>query len=140
MFYSRENIPEGVANAWDHTCITSQTLPALPHVKAAAREVSKVCKTSTRLSYLPQDTELSSFPMISMDQVTCGFANSVNIMSTRNLVDMQRKGKHCAVHTNSKLARKKERRSCTFSNSQVYIVWNRFLYFLYPLFQKIIML
>lgn len=57
-----------------------------------------------KLSYSPQNTELSSFSMISMGQAKVCQHNV-----DWKLADMQRQAKHCAVHTNSKLARKKER-------------------------------
>lgn len=71
---SRDNTPEGLANAWDHLCVTSRILPPLPkrfkRVKSATQTPAKLEKKKTQNThYLPINTELSGFQMTSARQV-----------------------------------------------------------------------
>lgn len=62
---SGENIPQGVANAWDHPYVTSQTLPPTSKTMQASQRPEKPEKSEERGKKKPQKpTELTTWPKI----------------------------------------------------------------------------
>lgn len=80
---SGENIPGGVATAWDHSCVASQTLPP-PYPNSAS--MSKPEKKLQRSLFAPPKKRDAQFPNDLTHQVICCTSNSVKTLSIERYV------------------------------------------------------